>query len=348
MPLNIDIVIVIIFLSLTLAIGMGYGKSVKSIKDYALGGRSFSTGALVATIVATYASGSGFFTTLSKTYSSGFYLLFASIGMGLSMFITAYIFIPRMAEFMGKTSIAEAMESVYGSKVRLVTAIAGAIGSAGSIAVQFKVFGNVVAYFIGISSSVAIIIAGLITTTYSVFGGIRAVTFTDVFQGFTFGVIIPLLGFAIWSQFYDLDYTIAYALSDPKFSLDFFYPSNSDFWSFVFLFMYFIMPSISAVDFQRISMGRDIAQVKKAFAISAIILILIKFSIAWIPFLTHAINPNIDVNSLLPYIVNTYSFTGLKGLIIVAIIAFAMSTADCVSRAQRKITRSLSVKRICV
>jgi signal transduction histidine kinase len=75
-------------------------------------------------------------------------------------------------------------------------------------------------------------------------------------------------------------------------------------------------------------MGRDIAQVKKAFVISAVILILIKFSIAWIPFLTYAINPNIDANSLLPYIVDTFSFTGLKGLIIVAIIAFAMSTAD--------------------
>ena len=30
----------------------------------------------------------------------------------------------------------------------------------------------------------------------------------------------------------------------------------------------------------------------------------------------------------MPYIVDTYSFTGLKGFIIVAIIAFAMSTAD--------------------
>jgi SSS family solute:Na+ symporter len=138
MLFNIDIAIVIIFLSLTLVIGMGHGKSVRSIKDYALGGRNFSTGALVATIVATYASGSGFFTTLTKTYTSGFYLLFASIGMGLSMLITAYIFIPRMAEFMGKTSIAEAMGSVYGSKVRIMTAIAGAIGSAGSIAVQLK------------------------------------------------------------------------------------------------------------------------------------------------------------------------------------------------------------------
>ena len=63
-----------------------------------------------------------------------------------------------MGEFIGATSIAEAMGSLYGDKIRLITAIAGTIGSAGLIAVQFKVFGNVVSYFIGITPTIAIII----------------------------------------------------------------------------------------------------------------------------------------------------------------------------------------------
>jgi Na+/proline symporter/signal transduction histidine kinase len=334
MNFNIDVAIVVGFLLLTLVVGLGHGKSVKTIKDYALGGRNFSTGALVATIVATWASGSGFFATLSKTYTSGFYYLFASIGIGLSMLITSFILIPRMGEFLGKISIAEAMGSLYGNKVRLITAIAGTIGSAGSIAVQFKVFGNVVSYFIGLSPTIAIIISGVIATIYSAFGGIRAVTFTDILQGFAFGVIIPLLGFAIWSHFYHMDYTLVSALSDPLFSLDFLYDSSSsNFWSFIFLFVYFVMPDIRAADFQRISMGRDIAQVKKAFIISVIILVIIKFAIAWIPFIIHEINPNIESIQLLPYIVDTFSFSGLKGLIIIAIIAFAMSTADSIINA---------------
>ena len=85
MNFNIDIAIVIGFLILTLVVGLGHGQKVKNIKDYALGGRNFSTGALVATIVATYASGSGFFVTLSKTYSDGFYYMFASAGIGVSL-----------------------------------------------------------------------------------------------------------------------------------------------------------------------------------------------------------------------------------------------------------------------
>ena len=327
--MNIDIAIVVTFLAITLIVGLGHGQKVKGIKDYALGGRNFSTAALVATIVATWASGSGFFIMLSKTYSSGFYYLFASIGGGLSLLISAFILIPRMGEFLGKVSIAEAMGDLYGSKVQLITAVAATIGSAGLIAVQFKAFGNVVSYFLQIPSGLAITIAGLIATIYSAFGGIRAVTFTDILQFFAFGVIIPLLGFIIWSNFYNLDYSVSQAFAEPQFNLgEMFSMENPGLLGMLVLFCYFAIPTTSAATFQRISIGRDIAQVKKAFMISAIIYVAIKFLIAWIPFLIHIINPYIDTGSLLGYVVDNYSFTGLKGLTIVAIIAFAMSSAD--------------------
>ena len=66
---DIDIIIFITFLIINLIVGLAYGKEVKTISDYSLGGRNFSTAALVSTIVATFITGSGFFVTLSKTYS---------------------------------------------------------------------------------------------------------------------------------------------------------------------------------------------------------------------------------------------------------------------------------------
>jgi Na+/proline symporter/signal transduction histidine kinase len=329
MNLGIDAVIVVGFLILTLVVGLGHGKSVKGIKDYALGGRNFSTAALVATIAATYASGSMFFTLLSKTYAEGFFYMFAFVGTGISLLLTSFILVPRMGEFLGKISIAEAMGELYGNKVRLITAIAGTVGSAGFIAVQFKASGSVFAYFMGVPAEVAIIIAGVIATIYSAFGGIRAVTFTDILQFFAFGVIIPLLGFIIWSQFYHGGYSLEAALSEPKFNLELLFDSsNSNFWTMIVLFLYCSTPTPTASLFQRVAMGSSIEQVKKAFFISAIILIVIQFVIAWIPFIVHAINPDIESTKLLGYIVDTFSYQGLKGLILVAIIAFAMSTAD--------------------
>ena len=327
--MDIDLFIVIGFLVLTLAVGLGHGKKVKNIKDYALGGRNFSTIALVSTIIATWSSGSGFFVTLSKTYTDGFYYMFARFGLGLYFLIVSFLFLPKMAEFLGKLSIAEAMGDIYGKKVRFITAIAGTIGSAGSIAVQFKVFGSMFSYFFHIPNHFAIIASGTIATIYSAFGGIRAVTFTDVLQFFAFGLIVPLIGFILWNEFYYTGYSVEQALLNPQFNLNLLFDfSNKDFFSFLFLFIYFAIPTWSASMFQRVAIGSNLSQVKKAFLISGIILIIIQIIVAWIPFLIHTINPNIEPNNLLGYIVDHYSYTGLKGLIIIAIIAFAMSTAD--------------------
>lgn len=327
--MNIDIIIVLAFLIVTMVVGLGHGKNVKNIKDYALGGRNFSTGALVATIVATWSSSGDFFVTISKIYSDGLYYMFATMGLGISFIILSLFIIPRMGEFLGATSIAESMGNLYGNKVRVLTAIAGTIGSAGVIAIQFKVFGNVIANFLDIEAFIAIISAGMIATTYSAFGGIRAVTFTDILQFFTFGFIVPLLGFIIWNQFYHGGFSVSQALLDPKFNTDILFDtSNQKFLGFLVMLIYFIIPTSSAPAFQRIAIGKDIAQVKKAFLIAGVILIILKISLSWIPFLMHSIDPSIPSDKLLYHIVDTYSFTGLKGLVIVAIIAFAMSTAD--------------------
>lgn len=329
MEFTIDHFIVISFLALTLMVGLNHGKSVKTIADYALGGRNFSTGALVATIVATYASGSGFLTTLSKIYSDGFYYLLAYSGGIISLLIVALFIIPRMGEFLGNVSIAEAMGDIYGKKVRFITAIAASIGAAGLMAVQFKAFGGIIAYFIGINPTVSIVVAGLIVTIYSTLGGIKSVTFTDILQAAAFTVVILLIGFIIWGEFYTNKMSLTGAFDNPKYNISsLLNSSNKGFWDFIMLLIYFSIPVVSAVSFQRISMGRDVAQAKKAFIISSIVLFAIKLSIAWIPFLISSINPDLNKNELLPYIVNTYTFIGLKGFIVLAIIAFSMSTAD--------------------
>ena len=329
MDFNIDIVIVVAFLIATMIVGMGHGKKIKTLEDYALGQRNFTTTALVATIVATYASGSGFITTLNRTYTDGAQYLFASAGMGLALWIIAFCFVPRMKEFLGKVSIASAMGDLYGQKVRVITAVAATFGSMGSIAVQFKVLGSVITYFWHIPASVTIIGAGMIATIYSAFGGIRAVTFTDVLQFFAFGIILPLLSFVIWNDFYEGGYSVVNALAEPRYDLSLILSaSNPKMLEVVMLLLYFAAPIITGSDFQRISMGKDTAQVKKAFVISGFLLIAMKIAITWIPFLIHTMNPHIEANQLMPYIIDHYGYSGLKGLIMVAIIAFAMSTAD--------------------
>lgn len=326
---NIDAAMFIGFLLINLIIGLGYGKDVKTIKDYALGGRNFSTGSLVCTIVATWVTGSSFFIILSKTYSDGLSFVIAICGMAFSLAITAFFLIPRMAEFMGSLSTAEVMGNLYGKHVRLITAVCGILWIVGSLAVQFKVFGNVFNYFLGIESSNAIILASVIVIIYSAFGGIRAVTYTDVLQFFTFGFVIPAVGIIIWNHFHSLDLSVAGAFKNPQFDLkEIFSLKNPKLTSLIFLIIYFSIPSMSPVDFQRISMARNVKQARTAYFISAVLIAFVMLAMAWIPFLIVNINPNLEPGNITGYIINNYTYTGLKGLVIIGVAAMAMSSAD--------------------
>ncbi len=331
MNFNLDIAIFVGFLILNLYVGLSYGKGVKNIKDYALGGQNFSTATLVATIVAIWVSGSGFFTDLTKTYSDGLYYVIPSIGIIFSFIIPALIFIPRMKEFLGSTSVAEGMGNFYGKEVRFIVAIAGLIGCSGSIAVQFKAFSNIFSYFLEFPSTWAVIIAGSIVTIYSAFGGVRSITVTDILQFFTFGFAIPLIGIIIWNQINGsgVDFSVAKTMQDPKFDIKHVLDHNNPrFWEMIALLLYFTIPSMKPAFYQRVSVGKNTFQVKKAFLISAFLVLAIGLITSWIPFLIYTVNPNLQAGQLLGYIIDNYSQPGLKGLLMVGVTAMAMSTAD--------------------
>ena len=330
MQFNIDTVVFIVFLTLNLVVGLYYGRGVKNIKDYSLGNRNFSTGALVSTIVATWIGGDYLFITIAEVYTTGLHYAIGCLGMVVCLFLNAYVFVPKMSEFLGSISVASAMGDLYGKHVRLISAIGGAIASAGFIAVQFKVFGYILNDFLGLSGNYPIFLAASVVTLYSSVGGIRSVTFTDVIQFFTFGVLIPVLGIVIWNDLSSLPtFNLVTAVQHPLFNYEEFLGlSNPKFWSVLLLFLLFSIPDLNPTMFQRVAIGRSVSQVKKAFSISAILLMLILIGMAWIAFLLFNIDPNLNPKELVQYITNNYAHTGLKSFIMVGVVAMCMSTAD--------------------
>ena len=188
------------------------------------------------------------------------------------------------------------MNELYGNKVRLIVAISGTIGAMGGIAVQFKVFGSIVSYFLNFSAFEGIIISAFIVTSYSAFGGIRAVTFTDILQLFTFGFAIPILGIMIWNHAYYEGFSFANSMQNPKFNFEIvFNRENPELLSIIALMLYFALPGIKPDIFQRISMGSNIRQVQRAFLIAAGLVLFIIIATQWIPFLLFNINSDFRI-----------------------------------------------------
>ncbi|MDX1916677.1 MAG: sodium:solute symporter family protein, partial [Rickettsiaceae bacterium] len=126
--MDIDSAIFIGFLVVNIILGLGSSRGIKNIKEYAVGNRDFSTFTLAATIVSTCVSGGVFFQTISESYNNGLYFMWTGIGDVICLLLVGYFFAPRLAEFLGKLSIAEAMGDLYGKPVRIITSIAGFIG----------------------------------------------------------------------------------------------------------------------------------------------------------------------------------------------------------------------------
>jgi Na+/proline symporter len=231
---------------------------------------------------------------------------------------------------MGALSVAEVMGNLYGKHVRLITAISAIAWNIGGIAIQFKVFGTLFNYFLGIPGEYAIILASTIVIIYTAFGGIKAVTYTDVVQFFTFGFVLPTIAIIIWGDFQSLGLTLTDASQNRLFDYhELFNMRGYQLADFILLVLYFSFPAIGPIHFQRISMARNITQAKKAWVIASLIFIVIKLTIAWIPFLLLTINPDLEPNQVVSYLIDNYTNLPLiKGLLIIGVSAMAMSSAD--------------------
>jgi SSS family solute:Na+ symporter len=96
---GLDYLIVYAFLALSLYIGLRAGRGVKDVLDYVIANRSFGTGALVLTYLATNITGAGVLHVVDLDYSKGMVLVFAGLGVVISYIITALFIAPKVTRF---------------------------------------------------------------------------------------------------------------------------------------------------------------------------------------------------------------------------------------------------------
>lgn len=333
MTSNLDIIIVAGFLTVNLIVGLLSGRGIKNIQQYSLGNRNFPTATIVATIAATWIGGSNFSITIAETHKQGIFFLLCSLAEAVSFGLIAYFYAPRMAEFLGKLSIAEAMHSIYKNNyVRAIIAIFSTIPALGRIAMQFLVMQALLNLWLGIPGVYATAISSLIVIIYSSFGGIKAVTFTDLIQFFAFGVVTPMTAFLIWKSFSTNDLIVNTLMSDPFFHYDLISDSEKQgISSTLYLSLFLMVPLLDPAIFQRISMAKNTLQVSKSFIIAIFFILIcdaLVHTVIGVLFRADASIINLHADNVMQYVVDHYLGYGFKGIFIIGIMAMIMSTAD--------------------
>ena len=320
----IDVAIIIAYLLFITLLGLLQTKKIKNIEQYTVGDRNFSTFAIIATMFATYISAQYILGKTGKVYEQGLLFILPFFIQPLVWITTSLYFSKNIEHFKNSISVVDIMQLTYKTTGKYVTAASSILFSIAVLSVQTTAIAYLFQHFLGLSYEVGALIGIGMVTLYSALGGVRSVIITDIFQFLIFFFIIPIAcGYSYFKSggYHVIISNIPETHKYVDFTLD-----NARY--IISLILLFLMPFIEASYCQRLLIARDSKQIKYSLRIIFLCAFLLTFSVCIIGLIIRSEFPNIDSNLSFYYFID-YSLTdGLKGLIIVGLLAVIQSSAD--------------------
>lgn len=327
--LNMPLFTVAVFLLLTLAVGIYFSRKETTFLEHAVGNKQFSTATLVATVLATAYSGGGLLRTVESVYNLGLWWITITLVTSFDAYIIGKLAL-RMGPFMQHLSMAETIGTIYGKSPRIMVALVSLCGAIIAVTMQITAMSKAITMCIDtVDPSIAAIISTSVLVFYSTFGGVRAVTYTDVLQFITFSIIIPLLA---WFMFVKtgksaVEIISSLELHTTKFQFSSLFNCNKKLISMLLLILSFLIGRMYPSIIQRVYMASGPLQAQKVFTYVTICSAIIWSFIILVGIFAFAGAPNLVDAEIWAYIVNSIPPI-FKAFLAVSLLAMAMSTAD--------------------
>ncbi|RZI45975.1 sodium:solute symporter family protein [Rickettsiales endosymbiont of Peranema trichophorum] len=318
----LDVGIILAYMLGCLLVAFWKSTEIKTIRDYTLGDGSVSTVVLICTIFGTYLNASSTIGTVEMVYTMGLFFVVAKICSVLVWPITARIYV-NVEQFQGCLSISDIMYVLYGSFGRWITTIASVILSVGIIAAQAIAIGYMFDYFLEIGQFAGILVGMGVLTVYSAFGGIRAIAMTHVLQFVVFYVAIPTACFFALKDVGGME-SLYQKLPESHVTFNL----EGEKWLYFLSVSILLLPLNSPPFIQRFLMSNNTRQLSKALHIIGFLHLPLLLTICMIGFIIRVQMPEVQSNVAFMVFMDKYLCTGIKGLMIVGMIAVMMSTAD--------------------
>ena len=190
--------IVILSLLANLVIGFWAHRKAtpNSFEDYALASRSLPTGVLVMTLVGTFVA-TGDLAGVKEVFQDGL-LKALMLNLQFVLFLSIGTFIaPYLVHFNTSFTLGDLLRNFYGRTIQLLGGVMSCLICLLMVSTQINTVGMMSQYLLGIDASIAIVCFGSFVVFYSVWGGIRSVSYTDILQTIaafmTFAVVMKVL-----------------------------------------------------------------------------------------------------------------------------------------------------------
>jgi SSS family solute:Na+ symporter len=323
--LSIQNGIILAYLLLILVVGMLAGRGIKGMKDYAVAGKSFGTLAIFATLSASFIGGGFSMGNAEKVFLVGISNIVALWGFSLKEILVARYIAPNIQYYPDAISVGDIMELSYGKEARIFAGIFGVILSAGILGAQIGAIGYIFNLFLGISHTWGILLGLGIVIIYATFGGMKSVVWTDIIQFIVLSVGIPL------TLYYGIEYvggweSVISSVPQKHFSLP---TSTGEILALISLFLTFLLGETLVPPYiQRLFIGKREHNVRYGTYMSAFFSIPFFVVTGLIGLVALTLDPSLDANLAMPFVIQETLPPVLQGVVVAAIISIIMSSAD--------------------
>tara|TARA_R100000027_G_scaffold66167_3_gene61641 strand:+ start:6828 stop:8321 length:1494 start_codon:yes stop_codon:yes gene_type:complete len=341
----IDLLVIAVYISATIAIGIGSRGKQDGAKDYftTSGGMSGSLASILVglSIAATFFSGISFIAIPGIVFREGPSFIFALVCLPLCWLVLRFMFLPRFLRIAGGEPY-YFLEERLGASIRTQVSILYVLLRVGWMATLIYAPTLAIIELLRVDAvwlPAIIILLGMISTLYTVIGGLRGVIVTDALQfaiiaigiALTVAIILTRLPVPMQEVWQDLKGQDLIQL--PEWRLNF-----SDFYSWWSILLGFGFSYLATYLADQMSLQRYLAAgtVKSAnrsflfniFGVFVVLSLLIAVGLSLRAFYHYyPVQSIIDQpDRVFPYFVANELPTGLSGLIVAILLAATMSS----------------------
>jgi Na+/proline symporter len=193
----LDWTVLVFYLAGIVAFGLWVGRGNRRIDDFFLAGREMRWWAVGLSVMATQISAITFVGTTGQAYTDGMRFLVVYFGLPFAMVILCLTLVPFFYRARVFTAY-EYLERRFDARTRTLTSFLFLLSRGLSVGVTLYAPSLVLSVLLGWSEARTILLMGLSTSAYVIYGGNRSVIWTDVVQmGIIWFGIFLCLGVAI-------------------------------------------------------------------------------------------------------------------------------------------------------
>lgn len=184
----VDYVVLVLYLSVTIAIGVWASRGKQDLANYLLGDRGLPWWAILGSIVATETSTATFLSIPGIAYDTNICFLQLALGYVIGRVLVATVILPLY--FRGNLMTAyQVLAERFGGTTRWVSSIIFLVTRNLGDGLRLFLTALVLEQLTGFSLTFSVIVMGIFTIFYTVFGGMKSVVWNDCIQ-----LVVYLLG----------------------------------------------------------------------------------------------------------------------------------------------------------